>query len=209
MKSTPETSMEAITDLQCGKAGEYLVCADLILAGFVAFPSEQGLPFDVVVEVAGRLARIQVKTTRTVRTIPQRKEHHAGYLFNVKRAGKNGAKTYTPGAVDLFALVALDSREIGYLAVCDVKQTMVFRSPFLEGSYLDEKLAERTARIKELRASGMTYSQIAKEVGVDRAFAHRVCVGKNGGEREHRYLRDFRFSEAAQRAGLAASDLPT
>ena len=30
--------------LQIGKAGEYLVCADLIMKGFIAFPSEQGLP---------------------------------------------------------------------------------------------------------------------------------------------------------------------
>ena len=32
--------------LQIGKAGEYLVCADLIMKGFIAFPSEQGLPYD-------------------------------------------------------------------------------------------------------------------------------------------------------------------
>ena len=32
--------------LQIGKAGEYLVCADLIMKGFIAFPSEQGLSFD-------------------------------------------------------------------------------------------------------------------------------------------------------------------
>ena len=33
--------MKDISDLQIGKAGEYIVCADLILKGFVAFPSEQ------------------------------------------------------------------------------------------------------------------------------------------------------------------------
>ena len=34
--------------LQIGKAGEYLVCADLILKGYIAFLSEQGLPYDVI-----------------------------------------------------------------------------------------------------------------------------------------------------------------
>lgn len=199
--------MGTISDLQCGKAGEYLVCADLILAGFVAFPSEQGLSFDVVVDVNGRLARMQVKTTRTVRSIPQRKDHQAGYLFNVRRCGKGGRRAYVAGDVDLFALVALDSKEIGYIAATDAKQSMIFRSPFLEGTYLDERHAERAVRIKELRASGMTFSRIAEDVGVDRAYAHRVCTGKSGGGREHRYLRDYRFSEAVQRAGIAiASD---
>jgi len=37
-----------IDDMQVGKAGEYLVCADLISKGYVAYLSEQGLPYDVV-----------------------------------------------------------------------------------------------------------------------------------------------------------------
>ena len=61
-------------ELQIGKAGEYLVCADLILKGFVAYPSEQGLPYDVVLDIDGKLYKVQVKTTTTYRTIPQRKD---------------------------------------------------------------------------------------------------------------------------------------
>ena len=47
--------MKVITDLQIGKAGEYLVCADLILNGYVAFLSEQGLPFDIVLDYNNKL----------------------------------------------------------------------------------------------------------------------------------------------------------
>ena len=65
--------MKNISDLQIGKAGEYLVCADLILQGHIAFPSEQGLPYDVVFEYKDRLYKVQVKTTRAPRNIPQRK----------------------------------------------------------------------------------------------------------------------------------------
>jgi hypothetical protein len=200
--------METITDLQCGKAGEYLVCADLILAGHVAFPSEQGLPFDVIAEACGRLIRVQVKTTRTVRRMAGRKgNHHPGYLFHIKRSGKGGKKTYAPGAVDLFALVALDSKEIGYLAPVDAKQTMIFRSPFLEGDYLDERHAERAARIRELRATGATFREIGKEVGVDSSFAYRVCNEKSGKSRSHKYLRECTFSGALQRVrNVGASD---
>jgi hypothetical protein len=46
--------------LQIGKAGEYLVCADLILKGFVSFPSEQGLPYDVLLDTGEKLLKIQV-----------------------------------------------------------------------------------------------------------------------------------------------------
>ena len=43
-------NLDCMDDLQIGKAGEYLVCADLILRGFVAYPSEQGLPYDIVLD---------------------------------------------------------------------------------------------------------------------------------------------------------------
>ena len=49
MKGLPDKAFDlAIGHLECGKAGEYLVCADLILKGYIAYPSEQGLPYDVV-----------------------------------------------------------------------------------------------------------------------------------------------------------------
>lgn len=37
-------------ELQIGKAGEHLVCCDLLTHGFNAFLSDQGLPFDVVTD---------------------------------------------------------------------------------------------------------------------------------------------------------------
>jgi hypothetical protein len=49
LRQLPDKCVDLIlTDLQLGKAGEYLVCADLILKGHIAFPSEQGLSFEVV-----------------------------------------------------------------------------------------------------------------------------------------------------------------
>ena len=51
-------------DLQVGKAGEYLVCFDLIMKGFVAYPSEQGLPYDLVLDTGNKMLKIQVVAPR-------------------------------------------------------------------------------------------------------------------------------------------------
>ena len=115
-----------IDDLQAGKVGEYLVCADLILKGYVAFPSEQGLPFDVVLSANNRLYKIQVKTTRQPMPVPQRKNRTEKYLFHIRRCGKGGRMSYAQNDVDIFAIVALDTKSIGYIKASDTKQTMFF-----------------------------------------------------------------------------------
>ena len=115
-----------INDLQIGKAGEYLVCVDLILKGFVAYPSEQGLPYDVVLDNGKKLYKIQVKTTRKPSPVPQRKKRTEKYIINIRRCGKNGRSFYKKGEVDIFAIVALDTKTIGYIKECDAKQTMFF-----------------------------------------------------------------------------------
>lgn len=115
-----------INDLQIGKAGEYLTCFDLILKGHIAFPTEQGLSFDVVLVKDSRLYKIQVKTTRTIRTVPQRLKRTEKYLFHVRRCGKGGMRKYSKEDVDIFALVALDTKTIGYVSSKNIKATMFF-----------------------------------------------------------------------------------
>ena len=41
---------------------------------------------------------------------------------------------------DLFALVALDEKQIGYMKNEDIKQTMFFRVESMRGSYRDENI---------------------------------------------------------------------
>lgn len=190
--------MEVISDLQSGKAGEYLVCADLILQGYIAFPSEQGLPYDVVVDVGSRLLKVQVKTTRQPRTLTQRAEHMTGYLFHVRRVGKGGQRRYTDADVDLFALVALDARSIGYVPVNVAGTTMIFRVPVFTGMYRDDTAAERRAEIIRLRESGLSYNKIAAEIGVDKSYVQRVTTGKQTGVPKGRYLHDFTFAKALE-----------
>jgi len=189
--------MKNLSDMAAGKAGEYLVCADLILRGHTAFLSEQGLPFDVIADVGGRLLRIQVKTTRGPRTIPQRANHTAGYLFHIKRCGKGGAQTYGAGDVDIFAMVALDTRDMGFISAAKVRQTMIFRSTALKGQYFDEVLKVRCDRIRALHSQGVTGSEIAKEMDLDKSYISRVLNGKSGvAETLETYLPDMTFEAA-------------
>lgn len=159
--------MKNISDLQIGKAGEYLVCADLILNGFIAFPSEQGLPFDVVMDYNGKLIKIQVKTTRDKKFTPQRKSDIPVYIFNV---GKNGKycrnKKYKDFDVDIFALVSLDSKRIAYIDSFSCKTTMLFRVPELRGQYHDETAIQIKKKVIDLKESGLSCKEIAEKLNM-------------------------------------------
>jgi len=116
--------MNTQNDLQTGIAGEHLVCADLIIKGYNAYLSDQGLPYDVVADIKGQLYKIQVKTTSKYRAVPQRKKYTPAYLFWIKRCGKGGKKVYKEKDYDFMALVALDKKIIGYLPFDNVKGSM-------------------------------------------------------------------------------------
>ena len=115
-----------ITNQQIGKAGEYMVCADLILKGHIAFLSEQGLHYDIVLHVGNKLYKMQVKTTRKPIPVPQRMNRTDKYCINIRRCGKRGRKSYQKDEVDIFAVVAIDTKTIGYIKAEDAKQTMFF-----------------------------------------------------------------------------------
>jgi len=100
-------------ELNIGRAGQYLVLADLLLKGVQAFPTDEGIKYDVIADVKGKLIKLQVKTTQNMRILHQ----HANpiYFFHIKRCGKNGARYYKIGDFDAFALVGLDKKIICYL----------------------------------------------------------------------------------------------
>lgn len=153
-------------ELQIGKAGEYLVCADLILKGFTAYPSEQGLPYDVVLDIDGKLIKVQVKTTETYRIIPQRNTDTKAYIFNVKRKGKNGNKRYGSDEVDLFALVCLNNKTIGYVKNTDMPDTLNLRVDEFRGMYYDEQGIKQFNKCNELMKQGKSQQDISKILGI-------------------------------------------
>lgn len=100
-------------ELNIGRAGEYIVLADLLLNNVQAFDTAQGVEYDVVAEINGKLIKIQVKTTQKMRVLNE--SANPIYFFHLKRAGKGGNRFYDKNAFDVFALVALDRREVYYL----------------------------------------------------------------------------------------------
>lgn len=120
--------MKTITDLAAGTAAEHLVAADLLLKGYNAFLADQCCAYDVAVDIHGRLVRLQVKSTREPRPIPNNPNARSAYMWYVRRAGKAGARVYEAGAFDLLALVALDTRQIAYLPPSMQVQTVHIRT---------------------------------------------------------------------------------
>lgn len=125
----PATTPHEVTDLAAGTAAEHLVCADLLLQGWRAFLADQNCPYDVAVDLGARLFRIQVKSTRTAKAIPQRRNFVPAYQWHVRRAGKAGRRTYGEGEFELLALVALDVRRIAYMPPSLNLQTVHIRPP--------------------------------------------------------------------------------
>lgn len=133
--------MNNISDLAAGTAGEHLVCADLLMLGYTAFLANQNCPYDVALDVGGRLVRLQVKSTRKERAIPQRVTHTDAYLFHIRRCGKGGMRTYDKSDFDIMALVALDIRKIAYIPLSEAKRTIhLSRKKFLTLSDIERLL---------------------------------------------------------------------
>lgn len=160
-------------EMQIGKAGEYLVCADLIIKGFIAFPSEQGLPYDLLLDTGTRLLRVQVKTTVKARLVKQRAEPIPAYIFSIKRAGANGKTRYDENEIDLFALVCLDTMKIGYLANKDMPTTINIRVDELKGTYYDEKGIKDFNECKKLYKSVKNQSEVARRLKLATATVNR------------------------------------
>ena len=138
-----------LTDLAAGVAGEHLVCADLLLRGMTAFRADQNCPYDVAVERDGRLIRVQVKATRTVKPVPQRVAHTPAYLFHTRRCGKGGRRAYSENDFDILALVALDIRAIAYLRLSETRQTIhLSREKFLSFANF-ERVAPPAPKVKQ------------------------------------------------------------
>ena len=184
-------------ELQVGKAGEYLVCADLIMKGYVAFLSEQGLPYDVLLDTGKKLLKVQVKTTEKPRVTPQRNKYSECYIFNVKRHGNiNNLRTYKYDEIDLFALVCLDTKDIGYLRNEEMPTCINLRVDKLRGTYHDETSVALSQKVFELSKTGITQTQIAKELNTHVSIVNRMLKdGYTPFETKAKYFSDILKNE--------------
>ncbi len=117
--------------LEIGKAAEHLVAADLIIRGYRCYLSDQGLPYDLCVDVDGRILRVQVKgTMRPVNINRAGVSTKMGYQFNVRKRGRDGKGfRLNESMCDIVALVAIDARQIFYLPIWEARQSHQFSDP--------------------------------------------------------------------------------
>lgn len=160
-KQNPEpiNPTSALTELEFGRAAELLVCAELILAGFPAYPSAAGLAYDIAVDMGDHLIRLQVKATRGPRPIPQRVVYTPAYAFNMRRCGRGGRGAYKPGQFDGYALIAVDRRLIAFLLFEEcTAQTIFLRPP----GHVPARNASRSETLADFPWSRFAAAWIAK-----------------------------------------------
>lgn len=180
-----------------GKAGEYFVCYDLSSKGITAYPSDQGLGYDVVADIDGKLIKIQVKTTTKERAT-DRKDALPSYIYHTKRCGKGGLKTYKKNECDLVAFVSLPEKEVAYLPIGDLLQTTCFRVSKYRGRYSDEIFAKQRIQILSLRESGFTLEEIGKKFQMSKSSVSHILKRKLK-PKPARYFADYPFDIACKR----------
>lgn len=117
--------------IEIGRAAEHLVVADLILSGYRAFMTEQGMPYDVVIDLDGRLIRVQVKASMSPTNVNANgRIERIAYTWAVRSRGK-GRKGVRLDAThcDVVAVVALDIRTVAYLPLEVCGQTIQLSPP--------------------------------------------------------------------------------
>ena len=150
------------------------------------------MPYDVLLDNGDKLLRVQVKTTEKYKSIPQRNVDTKAYIFNIKRAGNKGKTRYSENEIDLFALVCLDTMQIGYLTNKEMPTTINIRVDALRGSYYDEKGIKDFEKVKELNKTIKNQSEISRITGIAVATVNRYL--KNDWkpfESKSRYFSDF------------------
>ena len=105
--------MSLSKELQIGKAGEHLVCFDLIIKGHNAFLADQGLPYDVLVDIDGNVKRIQVKACSVAKDHGKSKNV---YRFSL-RSGKGAERAISAKHIDYLAFVFIDKNIVQYVPV--------------------------------------------------------------------------------------------
>ncbi len=186
--------------LSWGRAGEHLVCADLLSRGYEVCLAPAGSCFDIIAVVDNKILKIQVKTTHHMKKIKQKKGCPFGYQFNARKRGKLGRKEYTKHDYDIMAFVALDINQIAYLVYKKCYQTMHFRPKESKGKNRYDLYLKRKSKAKKLRLEGKNFKQIAKILKVS---CH--CVGtyfrrnpKNYAKNysNYKYINEFPFNKA-------------
>jgi hypothetical protein len=150
-----------------GLAGQYLTCCDLITKGLVAYPVAEGLPYDLVIDGINNFLKVQVKTCWQSASRKGEPSVNKIYTFNFQHGrGKYKIGRYGKDEADIFALVALDIRKVGYVKVEDAGVALRFRSNTCKGDYQKDKVLKQHDNILSLVNKGFSAVEISKKLGV-------------------------------------------
>lgn len=152
-----------------GKAGEHLVCADLLLRGHQSFiVTDPASPFDILMHHEKRLLKIQVKTTIDPQKHYGTKRHKTMpcYVFKTWSCGWKGRKKYEEDDIDILAFVVLSTKEIGYYVPVKHSMTAIFRIPKLRGLYWNERRQPLVDDILKLKNEGYSSQEVAEKLSV-------------------------------------------
>ena len=108
--------MSLSQELQIGKAGEHLVCCDLIARGISAFLADQGLPYDVVIDDGCGIKRVSVKTSTKKGSYGKSRNV---YRFSL-RSAKRACRAIRADSIDYVAFVFLDRWIVEYLPISEL-----------------------------------------------------------------------------------------
>lgn len=103
-------------NLELGKAGEHFALYELIKQGYVAFLSDQGLPYDILVDINGSILRGQVKSTHG----------HSNYGKSTNclrfgtRSGKGATRAARSDACDFYAFVSIHDKTASFFCVSEL-----------------------------------------------------------------------------------------
>jgi len=173
-----------------GLAGQYLTCCDLITKGFIAYPVAEGLPYDLILDGKDCLLKIQVKTCWQPVSRYNEPKKNKCYVFNFQHGrGKYVKGRYSGDEVDIFALVALDIRKVGYIKLEDSGVALRFRSDIHEGDYQRDKVLKQHDDIFNYKNKGLSAIAISKKLGIsDSTVYNHLKSNFKIADSAHRYF---------------------
>lgn len=114
-------------ELRIGRAGEHFIMFDLLVKGHTAFLTEQGVPYDIVIETESQFIRIQVKSATKPRYRTKIYKTPT-YIFDPRRVGKKYQRTVRKDDFDGFAFALLDIKEACYIPLTsDLSSSIIVR----------------------------------------------------------------------------------
>jgi hypothetical protein len=164
-------------EAQIGKVGEFLVCADLTMKGFSVSINDNRVRYDLIADTGSRLLRIQVKTCQHATVIKNTRQGKRCYKYNPRYHGKQGLRqVYAENDLDVFALVALDIRQIAYLASKDVKNSIYLYTEENRGEFYNDKIDSCINKVLSLKGC-MSKEKIAKKFEISKETVRRIQQG--------------------------------